>query len=179
MILTIVTFGVVAGLIVAVPMFVMLALMRLDPAAMASSQALGYALMLAAFSLIVVAVKRHRDRAPGGAIKFWPAFGLGLAISAVASVVYVIGWEITLAVSGMDFIGAYTEASLQTARAKGASEAEIARLSADMAAFSAQYANPLFRLPITFIEIFPIGAVVSLIAALVLRNPRVWPARTR
>jgi hypothetical protein len=31
-----------------------------------------------------------------------------------------------------------------------------------MEAFKVQYANPLFRLPMTFIEIFPVGVLVSL-----------------
>jgi hypothetical protein len=37
----------------------------------------------------------------------------------------------------------------------------------------------LFRLPMTFIEIFPVGALVSLIAAALLRNPRFLAARQR
>jgi hypothetical protein len=45
-----------------------------------------------------------------------------------------------------------------------------------MEAFKLQYANPLFRLPMTFIEIFPVGMLVSLVSALVLRNPRALPA---
>jgi hypothetical protein len=46
-----------------------------------------------------------------------------------------------------------------------------------MADFAVQYANPLYRLPVTFIEIFPVGVLVSLITAIVLRNPRVLPGR--
>jgi hypothetical protein len=46
-----------------------------------------------------------------------------------------------------------------------------------MAEFAVQYADPLYRLPVTFIEIFPVGVLVSLISAAVLRNPRVLPAR--
>jgi|GEM_PF-7094360 len=34
------------------------------------------------------------------------------------------------------------------------------------------YANPLLRVSITFLEIFPVGLLVSLIAAAVLRNSR-------
>ena len=45
-----------------------------------------------------------------------------------------------------------------------------------MEAFKIQYANPLFRLPMTFAEIFPVGVLVSLVSALVLRNPRALPA---
>jgi hypothetical protein len=47
-----------------------------------------------------------------------------------------------------------------------------------MAEFRQQYANPLFRLPVTFIEIFPVGLVVSLISAALLRNSRFLPAQT-
>ena len=39
------------------------------------------------------------------------------------------------------------------------------------------YANPLFRLPITFVEMFPIGVLISLVSAAVLRNSRFLPAR--
>jgi hypothetical protein len=46
-----------------------------------------------------------------------------------------------------------------------------------MDAFKRQYANPLFRLPMTFAEIFPVGVLVSLVSAAILRNPRVLPAR--
>jgi hypothetical protein len=66
---------------------------------------------------------------------------------------------------------------IEAARAKGASPAEIEALSAQMAEFQEMYANPLFRLPMTFIEIFPVGLIISLIAAALLRNPRFLPAR--
>jgi hypothetical protein len=39
------------------------------------------------------------------------------------------------------------------------------------------YANPLVRLPITFVEMFPIGLEISLISAGLLRNSRFLPAR--
>jgi hypothetical protein len=46
-----------------------------------------------------------------------------------------------------------------------------------MDAFKLQCANPLLRLPMTFAEIFPVGMLVSLISATILRNPRMLPAR--
>lgn len=173
---TILLFGVASGLIVAIPMFTMLAL---DPQheSWSSSMFAGYTMMLVALSLIFFGVKRHRDRELGGVIKFLPAFLLGLGISAVAGVVYVIGWEITQALTNYAFATEYPAAAIEAARAKGASPAEIEKLTAEMAEFSKMYVNPLFRLPMTFIEIFPVGLIVSLITALVLRNPRVLPAR--
>jgi hypothetical protein len=41
------------------------------------------------------------------------------------------------------------------------------------------YDNPLYRLPMTFAEIFPVGLLVTLVSAVLLRNPRFLPARTR
>jgi hypothetical protein len=46
-----------------------------------------------------------------------------------------------------------------------------------MESFKVQYADPLFRMPMTFMEIFPVGLLISLISAAVLRNPKVLPAR--
>ena len=77
----------------------------------------------------------------------------------------------------MDFADTYARAMIAAQKAKGASPEVLAKLAADMEVFKAQYANPLFRLPMTFIEIFPVGLLVSLISAAILRNPRVLPAR--
>ena len=175
MLRTILIYGIAAGLLVAVPMF--LALAHFDPDFFASSPFTGYLIMLVAFSLIFVGVKRFRDRALGGVIKFVPAFLIGLGISAVAGVIYVIGWEITLAATHYAFANEYAAAMVEAERAKGASPAALEAVAAQMEAFKAQYANPLFRVPVTFIEIFPVGLLVSLISAALLRNSRFLPAR--
>jgi hypothetical protein len=96
----------------------------------------------------------------------------------VAGVIYVIGWEITLAVTDFAFIDSYSNAAVEAARAKGASAADVEAVIAKMAEFRRQYANPFFRLPVTFIEIFPVGCLISLISAALLRNSRFLPART-
>jgi hypothetical protein len=48
---------------------------------------------------------------------------------------------------------------------------------AEMDAMRRQYANPLFRMPMTFIEIFPVGLLMAFVSAALLRNPRFLPAR--
>lgn len=142
--------------------------------------AVGYAIMLAALSCVFLAVKRQRDTAGGGLIRFWPAFGIGLAISAVAGIIYVVAWELAQAtlIHG-DFARSYGDAMIAQKRAAGASAAEIARTTREAADFVAQYHNPLIRWPMTFMEIFPVGVLVSLISAGLLRNSRFLPARAR
>ena len=41
------------------------------------------------------------------------------------------------------------------------------------------YQSPLYRLPMTFAEIFPVGLLVSIVSAILLRNSRFLPARAR
>ena len=63
------------------------------------------------------------------------------------------------------------------AQARGAPTAESERLRAEAAEALTLYATPLTRVPITFMEMFPIGVVISLLSALRLRNSRFLPAR--
>jgi hypothetical protein len=96
----------------------------------------------------------------------------------VASLFYVIAWEISLAwSSNFDFLEFYIKYLVDGARARGATEAEVQQAIEEAKSFAKLYANPLFRMPITFIEIFPLGVLISLISAAVLRNSRVLPAR--
>jgi hypothetical protein len=138
---------------------------------------IGYATMLVALSAVFVGIKRYRDKELGGVIRFWPAFGMGVAMSVIAGVIYVASWEASQAITGDDFMGAYTQFVLEQARAKGESEAAIATMAAEMKEFAVQYANPWFRLPMVFSEIFPVGVLVSLVSALLLRRPGFLPAR--
>ena len=162
--------GAVAGAIASVPLLFMA--VGHDHAPLAVSMAIGYLSMLIAFSLVFVAIKRHRDTELGGVIRFWSAFALGLAVSAVASAMYVLIWETVLAVTQIDFGGQYARILIEQQKAAGVSGDALIAFVAEMERFKADYANPFYRLPMTFIEIFPVGALVSLLSAAVLRNPR-------
>ncbi len=77
----------------------------------------------------------------------------------------------------MDFAKDYADALIAEERAKGVSGAALAKFTAEMEAFKTSYANPLYRWPMTFSEIFPVGILVSLVSAGLLRNSRFLPAR--
>ena len=173
---TILKYGVIAGLVVGGFMFATFLGFDGEPP-MNYAMLIGYTTMLVALSAVFVGIKRHRDVDRGGVIGFWPALGVGLGISFIASVFYVVAWEAVQAISGMDFPTAYSNAMVESAKARGESAEAIAKMTAEMAAFKVQYADPLFRLPMTFAEIFPVGVLVSLVSAALLRNPRVLPAR--
>jgi len=169
-------YGTIAGLIVTIPM-IALTLLLTKETALDNGALYGYLTMIIALTAVFVGVKRYRDKVHGGVIRFVPALLVGLGISAVASLMYTVGWEISLATSGFDFGAAYSQAAIEQARAAGAPDAEIARITERAAEFARMYANPLYRLPTTFVEIFPIGVLISLISAALLRNSRFLAAR--
>lgn len=137
------------------------------------SMAVGYLTMLIGLTAIFVAIKRRRDLEQGGVIGFWNAFAMGLAISLVAGILYTLTWEGAQALVGSDFdIDKY--AASQLAGLRGA---ELAAKTAEMQALVTNYHNPFYRLPMTFMEIFPVGALVSLVSAGLLCNRRFLSAR--
>jgi hypothetical protein len=140
------------------------------------SEWFGYLVMLVALSLIFVGVKRYRDVERGGVVGFGRALGVGLGIAAVAGAVYVAGWEVYLATTDGRFMETYAATALADLRAAGASAAEIDAAEREMAWAVEIYRQPLARMAITFLEIFPVGLLVALISAAVLRNPRMMPA---
>lgn len=144
-----------------------------------SSVWLGYLIMLLGMSAVFMGIKQHRDQNLGGVIRFLPALGVGLATAVVASLAYMLVWEAYLAATNYQFMDQYIAATLGAARAEGQSGEAYRQLETQMREMAVQYQSPLYRLPMTFAEIFPVGLVVSLISAALLRNTRFLPARAR
>lgn len=170
--------GVIAGLVVGIPLFVLTVGWN-GHRQLSGSVVLGYTIMLIALSAVFTGIKNYRDRDLGGVIGFWHAVGLGLGISLVAGIFYVAAWEAALAVTHWDFAGSYADATIAQAKAKGTTGAALAKLVDEMRQFRTEYANPLYRLPMSFTEIFPVGVLVTLVSAGLLCNSRFLPARKR
>jgi hypothetical protein len=173
MLRTILTHGLIGGLIAGGILSIIVT--NFEGATGPYGMAIGYLVMLIGLSTIFLAIKRQRDTVQGGVIGFFPALGMGVAISLVAGIVYALCWDVALHIIGIDafidsFAGAMTD---------GKSGAALARAQAEMASFRTSYHNPLVRLPMTFIEIFPVGVIVSVVSAGLLCNSRFLPvART-
>lgn len=140
------------------------------------SEWLGYAVMLMALSLIFMGVKRYRDRELGGVVRFGTALGVGLGITLVASAIYVAAWEAYLAMTDYSFIDIYVRAEIAAREASGLSGDALRAEIESLTRMQERYGNPLFRLPMTFLEIFPVGLLIALASAGILRNPDVLPA---
>ena len=171
----ILVYGSISGILVAVLMVGGIAISNANGSA--GSQVFGYLSMLVAMSIIFVAVKRYRDTKLGGVIKFWPALGLGAGIALLAGIFYVLAWEIYFNATGGAWVEVYVEQIRAQYAEQGHTPEEIDAYLAETQSMMELYRNWWFRMPITLTEILPVGLLVGLVSAAILRNPGVLPRR--
>ena len=105
-------------------------------------------------------------------MSFGRALTVGLLITVVATCCYVVSWEILYYAFVPDFADRYAAYVLEQARAAGATDAQLAARSAEMAQFREMYRNPFYNVAMTAIEPLPVGVLFSLLAAGVLGRRR-------
>jgi hypothetical protein len=164
------TFGLIAGAILSVMLLATLPF--IERIGFDRGEILGYASMVAAFLLIFFGVRAYRDNVADGRVGFGRAFAVGALIALVASACYVATWQVVYYTIAPDFAEKYQEHVLEKERARGASEADLARRQLQMERFAELYRNPFFNIAVTFIEPLPVGLVIALVSAGVLRRPR-------
>ncbi len=167
------TFGLISGVIVSALMWLMLAMMKAGVTA--HGLVWGYATMIIALSLVFFGIKSYRDN-NGGRITFVKGLQVGILISLISAVCYGISWEAYYRTSGSEFMQQYTAQYIEQMRVKGSSNAEIAETQKQMDQFAEQYKNFFVRFGMTLMEILPVGIVVTLISAGLLRRKELLPA---
>lgn len=167
---TVLKFGLISGLVLSAVSAVLTPLCTRGVIDFGAAQVIGYSAMVLSFLLVFFGIRSYRDEVAGGTITFGKAFGVGLLIAVVACAVYVVAWEIFYFNFFPDFLDTYGEYVIDRLRAGGATAAEIAAKEAEMARFAELYANPLINVLITFMEPFPVGLVVTLVSAAILRR---------
>jgi hypothetical protein len=138
-----------------------------------TSMLIGYASMLLAFSLVFVGIRNYRDKFNEGIISFGQAFKIGIMIVLIASTIYVVAWLIDYFYFIPDFIEKYSAHMLDKLKASGASQLEIDKQTEEMANFGRMYKNPFFNAMMTYLEILPVGLIVTLISSFILKRKTV------
>lgn len=166
----ILTFGIIAGLIVSILMLISMAIYHSSDNFGEGSMIWGYASMIVAFAFIFVAVKNFRDKYNNGVISFGKAFRIGLFISLIASTFYVVTWLIYYYNFIPDFMDRYAEVMLKKAAEHGATAAELQSKTAEMDEMKQMYKNPLYVVLFTYLEILPVGLLIAVISGVVLKR---------
>jgi hypothetical protein len=163
------TYGILAGFIVAVLM-VAFGMGSNESGDFSTSMLLGYASMLISLSMIFFGIRNYRDNFSGGSLTFGNALVVGLYITIIASILYAITWKLYSSIALPDFADQYAKQMIHSVKASGASDSVIAVETKKMADWKQMYANPFFELGMTFLEIFPVGFLISLICAAILKR---------
>ena len=167
---TVLTFGLISGAIISVLM--LLTVPFIDQIGFDRGLIVGYTSMVLAFLLVFFGIRSYRENVGGGYISFGRALGVGLLIMLIACACYVITWEIVYFNFLPDFADKYTNYMIEQARSSGASADQIAKQVEEMKQFKTWYDNPFINVAFTFLEPLPVGLVMTLISALILRKRR-------
>jgi Protein of unknown function (DUF4199) len=164
------TFGLIAGVILSAMMLITLPFH--DQLGFDRGLVVGYTTMLIAFLLVFFGVRSYRDNVGGGTIGFWRAFVVGILIAGVASACYAATWEVYYFTVKPDILAKYQLHELEKARTNGASAEAIAKQKAEMDSFAKMYENPAVNAALAFTEPLPVALIVALVSAGVLSRRR-------
>jgi hypothetical protein len=162
------TFGVLSGLVSTALMWATLPF--LEKIGYDKGLIVGYTGIVLSLLFVYFGVRSYRDNKLGGKIAFGRAFGVGLLITLISCVFYVASWEILSRNFMPDFADQYAARVLEDARKSGADDAALAKTAAEMADMKKMMNHPIFGPAMVFIEPFPVGLLVTLISAGVLRK---------
>jgi hypothetical protein len=130
----------------------------------------GYTTIVASFLLVYFGIRSYRNNVAGGRISFGRGFAVGILITLITCVFYVATWEVMYHFFMPDFMTEYTAQQLQKFRAAGATEAAVQVKALELQKAAEAYKNPLVNVAETFMEPFPVGLLITLISAAVLRR---------
>ena len=165
---TVLTFGVISGLISAVMMLATVPFMH----KISSDKGLviGYTTIVLAGLLVFFGIRSYRDNVSGGRLTFARGLAVGILISLLSNCFYVATWEVVSYKFMPDFAEKYAAQMVEHAKSSGASQQKIDETARQAADFVRNYHNPLYKISMTFLEPFPVFLVITLVSAAILRK---------
>lgn len=167
---TVWTFGLISGAIISLMMAITVPFE--DKIGSDRGLIIGYTTMVLSFLLIFFGVRSYRDNVAGGSVSFGRALSVGMLIAVISSLCYVATWEVIYFKFAPDFATKLAAYNIEQARKRASSPAEAEKKLAEVKVFNERYQNPLFNSAITFLEPMPVGVVIALVSAAVLRRRR-------
>lgn len=172
-------FGLLAGVIVSVFMVIIMGLCENGKISFDNSDFIGYGSMVIALSMIFFGIKSYRDNYLNGAIKFGKGLQVGMLITLVATLIYAVAGEMYYQIDPEGqaaFMDKYADHHINKMKEKGAAPMAIEQKLKEMTDLKEMNKNPLFRFVMTLAIILPVGIVVTLISAAVLKRKEFLPA---
>ena len=171
---TVLVFGVISGVIIAAEMLA--GLPFLEKLGQSTALILGYTTMVLAALLVPFGIFSYRENVDGGKLTFGRGFVVGILISLIACCFYVGTWEIINYRFMPDFADKYAAGMVKRARESGATQQKIDETIRNAEEFKRNYRNPVYNVGMTFLEVFPVFLLFTLVSAGILRRKPPAPA---
>jgi len=130
----------------------------------------GYTGIVLSALLIFFGVRSYRENVGNGKISFGRGFAVGILIALISASCYVATWELVYYKISPGIADKMFDKQVEQMKASGAPQAKIDEAAREAESFKKLYANPLVNVCFTFIEPFPIGVLMTLISAVILRR---------
>jgi len=165
----ILTFGIISGVISTVLMLSFIPF--IDKIGFDKGFILGYSAIVLSFLLVFFGIRSYRENVGDGQISFGKAFTVGILITIISCAFYAVTWQIAYTFFLPDFFDKYTNYVVTSMKNSGKSAQEISTTIDQMKSMKAMNDNPIFGVLIVFFtEPFPVGLLVTLISALILKK---------
>ena len=168
-------FGLISGAIAGLLMWVLMSFVGSGSIDFDSGMIWGYSTMIVALSMVFFGIKSYRDN-NGGRISFVKGLQVGILISLISALCYAVSWELYYPSVGDEFMQKYTAYTLDSMRNEGATDNEIENARIEAEQFMEMYKKFPVRFAFSIIEILPVGIIVTLVSALLLRRKELLPA---
>ena len=164
---TVLTFGVISGAVSSAMMLATLPFMH--QIGFDKGLIVGYTGIVASFLLVWFGIRSYREQS-GGALTFTRGFTVGILITLISCVFYVATWQLIYFKLQPGFMDRWESYAVDKVRADGGTPEAIEATRRQMRTFKALEDNPLTNAAYTFIEPFPVGLLVTVISAAILRR---------
>jgi hypothetical protein len=168
----VVKFGFISGGISAALMFLTFVILR-GPWLFENGAFVGYAGMVLSFAVIYVGVRAYREQVGQGSISFGKALQAGLLMALISCCCYALVWLCINHFLWPNFADDYLAHEMNSLRHSGATEAVMQQKIKAMEEYKSMTANPAVNALLAFTEPLPVGFIVALISAAILRKKQV------
>jgi hypothetical protein len=165
---TILVFGLISGAVSALMMVV--TMLFADRIGFDRGYVVGYTAIVLSFLLVFFGIRSYRDNVGDGEITFAKGFVVGISITLISCICYVVSWLILYYKFLPGFMDKFGAHLIEKAKASGANAAAIQEQVKQVERYKQIYANPFYNAAWTFIEPFPVGLVITFISAAILRK---------
>ena len=169
---TVLTFGVISGVVSSLMMLGTIPFMH--RIGFDRGLIVGYTAIVLSFLLVFFGIRSYREQA-GGALTFTRGFTVGILITLISCVFYVATWQLIYFKLQPGFMDTWEAYAVERVRAEGGGPEKIEATRRQMHSFKQAYDNPLTNAAYTFIEPFPVGLLITVVSAAILRRKSPTP----